>query len=187
MNRYNFANDKFSEAQFFLRLMNQNIEDVQHFRYYLSAFLSASRTVLLIWTHEKKKNERFWNWFNQVFEKVPLLKFLKDARDDNSHEGKLVLATGDLYSIEMIEVIDGRHIPRGSIKTSIMSPEQIDKFIERNHPEARVIKLSRYRWKFGNLPRGLFSNDDVIEVAEEILGRLSQFLIMLKYEFPELC
>jgi len=76
---------KIGEARFFLARMEESVEDRGSFRYYLSAFLSAARTVLQYALEEsERKNSR--QWYDDTVGKFKLMKdFFKDKRDANIH------------------------------------------------------------------------------------------------------
>jgi len=83
--------EKIEEAKYFYSKMIKNYELINYFRYNLSAFLSASRSVLQYAERESDPGEnpnakpgaKFW--FDKYMENTPLFKFLKDERDDNIH------------------------------------------------------------------------------------------------------
>jgi hypothetical protein len=189
MNKYNNANDKFSEAQTFLRLMNGSIEDVMLFRSFLSAFLSSSRSVMQIWINDYNadKKSKFGKWFDSLFTKFPILEFLQIKRNANTHEGKLTIEPYGIYSYQIYEIINGNEIYKSSIKAYLMTPEEIDRFLSLNHPESKIKKVSKPNWKFKDFNKRYFRTDDVLDVSKEILDKLGVFLIQIQTEFPELC
>jgi hypothetical protein len=189
INKYNLANDKFSEAQTFLQKMKNSVEDVMQFRSNLSAFLSAARSVMLIWLddYDDDPKSKFGIWFDSIFKKFPILKFLQKTRNSNTHEGKLNIEPYGIFSYQIFEIIDDKEYYRSSIKINIMTSEEIDKFIQQNHPGSKIKKVQKPKWKFKGFPKKYFQTDDVIEVSTEILDKLAVFLIQIKYEFPELC
>ncbi len=78
---------KLEEASFFLGKMHE----VQHaspteFRFHLSAFLSAARSVAQYALEEAKTRPRGQAWFDTFVAGSPVIAFFKDARDKNIHE-----------------------------------------------------------------------------------------------------
>jgi len=55
--------DKYSEAKYFLEKMKENISNPDVFRYNLSAFLAAARSITFVLQKEfKNKKEGFNEW-----------------------------------------------------------------------------------------------------------------------------
>jgi len=75
---------KYNEAEYFLGMMKENIEDRQKFKYDLSAFVSAARSVtLVLQTEVKSKNRDFDEWYSKkqmLMGKDELLKFFNEQR-----------------------------------------------------------------------------------------------------------
>lgn len=82
--------EKIEEAKYFYWRMTEEYENVNYFRYHMSAFLSAARSPLQYAFREAnpKKNPaakpEALDWYKDVM-KDPLLKFFRDVRDDNIH------------------------------------------------------------------------------------------------------
>ncbi len=80
---------KLREAKFFLRLLSQTTQKVigiepEAFESYLSAFLSAARSVTFALQYEEKENYDAWfpTWFsNRSEDDKQLLHFLKEQRN----------------------------------------------------------------------------------------------------------
>ena len=80
---------KLREAKFFCRLLGQTSEEVvrnepEAFEYYLSAFLSAARSVTFALQYEEK--DKYYAWFPTWFssrseEEQQLLNFLREQRN----------------------------------------------------------------------------------------------------------
>jgi hypothetical protein len=56
---------KYNEAEYFLGMMKENDEDRQRFKYNLSAFLSAARSVTFVLQKESSKNPEFKEWYSK--------------------------------------------------------------------------------------------------------------------------
>lgn len=76
--------DKFEEARFFLGCMASCTENPD-FRYYLSAFLSAARSVLQ-YTHTEAMKQQKQCWYDQQVGGNKILDFFKCQRNINIHE-----------------------------------------------------------------------------------------------------
>ena len=83
------AQQKYNEAGYFLEMMKENIEDRQKFRYNLSAFMSAARSVTFVLQKEFSKNPKFDRWYcekRMQMRSDKLFKFFKDKRDYAIHK-----------------------------------------------------------------------------------------------------
>jgi hypothetical protein len=78
--------EKLDEAQYFLEgmIQAQSAQDERAFRYELSAFLSAARTVLQYAFAECGRTGRL-DWYETAVTRDSCLAFLKLQRDDNVH------------------------------------------------------------------------------------------------------
>jgi hypothetical protein len=77
---------KLDEARFFIGAMTTSVEDSMAFRFNLSAFLSAARSVLQYALEETKSKTGGQAWYNAQMVSNPVLRFFKDKRDVNIHE-----------------------------------------------------------------------------------------------------
>jgi hypothetical protein len=77
---------KLQEAKYFLTKMEETREDPNSFVYNLSAFLSASRSVLQYVFNETRKTANGNQWYQSFVKSSNTLKFFKDKRDVNIHE-----------------------------------------------------------------------------------------------------
>lgn len=78
------ATDKLVETRYFLKQMENNIDDLKLFKYNLSAFLSASRSVTWHLQKEFSGNKNFELWYDikqLQMSKDPLFVFFKDTRN----------------------------------------------------------------------------------------------------------
>ena len=83
------AQQKYDETEYFLEMMKENIEDRQKFRYNLSAFVSAARSVTFVLQKEFSKNPKFDKWYcekQMQMRSDKLFKFFKDKRDYVIHK-----------------------------------------------------------------------------------------------------
>lgn len=75
---------KSDEAKFYLARMEESLGNRQHFRYYLSAFLSSARSVLQYALKESGEKGR-QDWYDGTVAGKDVLQFFKDKRDVNIH------------------------------------------------------------------------------------------------------
>jgi len=61
----NNTEDKLSEAKYFLERMKEHVMDREAFRYNLSAFLTAFRSVTFIMRKEYNKISEFEEWYRK--------------------------------------------------------------------------------------------------------------------------
>lgn len=80
--------DKIEEAEHFLAQMGaaQQDRDARKFKHNLSAFLTASRSVLQYALGKAKKGSRRWKWYDNWMKKSTMFTFFKGKRNDNIHE-----------------------------------------------------------------------------------------------------
>jgi len=80
---------KIGEARFFLERMEGSLGNRVAFRYYLSAFLSAARSVIFYAKEEAERKSRI-QWWEDSLSKSDVLKFFGNRRNVNVHRGKPV-------------------------------------------------------------------------------------------------
>jgi len=77
--------EKLKEARYFLLRMEASVDDPVAFRYGLSAFLSAARSVLQYAYEEAGKKPGRKQWYEAQVSGNSVLRFFKDKRDINIH------------------------------------------------------------------------------------------------------
>lgn len=78
-----------NEAEYFLNQMENNYQDDTLFKYYLSAFLCALRSITDYLKEEYKAKHAFPQWFDDKKKKMENdteLVYIKKVRDDNVHK-----------------------------------------------------------------------------------------------------
>jgi hypothetical protein len=145
-----------------------------HFRYYLSAFLSASRSVLQYADAEtnlgKNPNARpeAQKWYLDVVKKSPRVSYFKDARDLNIH-------TSPISPRAHISVMFKEEIGVGeSVTVSINGEKQPT--IPKEH-EVEVVRKEfppevSYKYVFDNWPE----SEDVIQICRKYLDELASIV-----------
>jgi len=80
-----YEKDKIIEAEYFYTRMKQEQKDRDAFRYNLSAFLSAARSVLQYALKEAETKTGSQQWYDNQVSSYPASKFFKNKRDINIH------------------------------------------------------------------------------------------------------
>lgn len=173
--------DKFDEAQFFYGHMIQSCKEdsVTEFRYYLSAFLSAARSVQL-YVETKAKSTNRLNDYNKLVGNNPILGYFRKKRNMSIHCTKV--PTKQKKEIQM----------RVSIPVSIQSSIEITKY-DRDGKLIEVQK--RERLKKSSTPKdnsgvisstqtfSIYFNDrkenddeDVLALGQRYIDELQRFI-----------
>src|SRR5687767_13047625 len=98
---------KLLEAHFFLSHLKRNVGKFNKFNYYLSAFISAARSVSAVMEREyKRKAPGFEEWLKTVQdartkEEQELFDLTIDMRDNTAHEGRLKARA--MYNVRMLK------------------------------------------------------------------------------------
>ncbi len=95
--------EKLDEARHFLSRMTASVEQPKAFRYELSAFLSAIRSVLQYALEEAKVKCGGQAWYDAQVAGNAVIKFFKDKRDVGIHHQPVVPATS--INIAMTDVL----------------------------------------------------------------------------------
>jgi hypothetical protein len=99
---------KLDEAKHFLTGIIAAVDDPTSFRFELSAFLSAARSVLQYACKEAKTKAGGHAWFANHASNSPVLKFFKDKRDINIHAQPIVpAATINVAASDVIQFSEG--------------------------------------------------------------------------------
>ena len=161
---------KIREARFFLERMEESVEDREAFRYYLSGFLSAARSVLQYALEEiKKKGGQ--KWYDNIVAGNEVLSFFKDKRDVNIHDEPVNPSSHISIAIsEPISVFD-------ALATEVYIN---GKLVEKNKPkgdlpppkptESRSEATVRYRFDDWSGP------EDVIALSRRYIEELERFV-----------
>lgn len=96
---FDIVDQKVNETEFFLKKMIEAESDWFEFSCYITAFLSASRSITLA-LQRFKFIPGFEEWYNphqSILKADPLAKFFLDIRNDNVHGGPNPVAGGLFY------------------------------------------------------------------------------------------
>lgn len=106
---------KLAEAHYFLQCMRSEHDDRTNFRFELSAFLGAARSVLQYALEEVKSKSGGQKWYDQAVSSEPLLAFFKDKRDANIHSmpvnpaTRMTMHESEFFAVDEETVIPFRH------------------------------------------------------------------------------
>jgi len=149
---------KLNEAKYFISEMQYNhlVNNLEHFKYCLSAFSSAGRSILQYALDDAKSNGKQSVYDNLVKEKSAI-KYFKDVRDANIHSRPAsTIAHGN-----------------SDLSASITVPG--DGVVESDDSkEAEVATLSTYSYHFED-------EENVLEKSEAYLSELEVFIKDFKY------
>jgi len=141
---------KLEESKYFFSRMSETKNETVGFIYNLSAFLSASRSVLQYTLKEAKVKDGGSKWYYDYVLSNPILKFFRDKRDLNIHEKPVrPHATHKIMITETLHISDSVSIiikdKDGNIKEQFTTPEE-PKLISEDK-ECPVISETEYRFK----------------------------------------
>jgi hypothetical protein len=95
--------EKLDEAKHFLSNMANSLNDPKVFRFELSAFLSAARSVLQYSLEDAKTKTGGQAWYDAQVSAKPEIRFFKDKRDTSIHVQPVIPITN--MNIEITDVI----------------------------------------------------------------------------------
>ena len=179
---------KLSEAEYFLERMRESQSDRDVFRYNLSAFLAASRSVTLFAQKEFKRSPGFEEWYEQKQAEMrqdPAMGHFLDARNIMLHRQHvatrshiqigLAAQVGVTATLGMVVIrSDGTREPppvQETNQTAETPPEPAE-------TEATV----EWRWFFSDLPEGV-ADKDVVALSEDHIVKLRAFVTECENRF----
>lgn len=139
---------KLTEARHFLTRMLVERDNPTNFRFELSAFLAAARSVLQYVLKEADTVTGGKLWYAKVMTRDPLLVFFKDQRDANIHTAPVSPATN--MSTHIAEYL----------------------CIEEDNGEDTIVPLRHYTSSYRHRFTAWAGNEDVLELAERYLVAL---------------
>jgi hypothetical protein len=98
-----YEQEKLEEARYFLSRMAASTNQPKTFRYELSAFLSAARSVLQYALEEVKAKPNGQIWYDKQVSNYAVVKFFKDKRNVSIHRQPVVPETA--LTIKQTDVI----------------------------------------------------------------------------------
>lgn len=169
--------EKLLEAKYFLERMKKELSDRDAFKYNLSAFLAAARSITLFMQKELNKTPDFKKWYAEKQSKMQndkTMKFLNDKRRMTIHEqavrprahvnahvsGKLTFSP----SLSAIIIRGNGSVEKKKLK-STFSPSK----------STETETIMKWRWYFNELPE-----KDVVTVCEEYIAKLESLVVELE-------
>jgi hypothetical protein len=174
------AEDKLDEARYDLALMQGNVSDSKKFRYNLSAFLAAARSVVDILRKQLAQKPGFRRWHDAKkgeLKQNRVSKLLIDKRDYNIHQ-KLINATQhtNILATETVHVSESAVVIKihenGTKETIYSSPETKPTMKVSTEPKITVY------WFFEECPEV-----DVLTLCTEYVSILSNIVSEAKSKF----
>jgi len=161
--------DKLSEAKHFLEGMRRVSSDPDKFRYELTAFLAASRSITLIMQKEFARKFGFADWYIQkqnYMKREPTLKYLHRQRNISHHEHPVLS-----YSPRAIGQscdYSGVHV----VLTGTGSNLNLDSFVDL--PSSPIMPPdTTIKYYFDDIPN---KDKDVILICQEAINVLEKIV-----------
>jgi hypothetical protein len=164
-------NRKLTEAKFFLSKMREVCDNPAEFEHYLSAFLSAARSVLQYALEEAKTRPGGQSWYDGQVSGDSALRFFKDKRDVNIHVKPLaVMQEVTLTEKVTLHISESLYIesrgPDGTLEVCETHTEPSGATIQRSESTVKV-KFTFPDWA---------GEHDVVGVCQDYLDRLTVFV-----------
>lgn len=163
---------KMGEAEFFFRKMVVAVETPEHFNYYLSAFLTAARSVLQYALKEAKMKQGGQGWYDGIVLSYQAIAFLKDKRDVSVHAQPVVAQTAiaieDIVHVGIGEAVEVHIFQEGKLvghHKSESSPAEL--------PAQREPSTRQFSYHFKDLAG---SDDDVLKLCRRYLDEIKTVL-----------
>lgn len=162
--------DKLVEAEYFVERMAETQSDRDAFKYNLSAFLAAARSVTAIMQKEFDKMYSFKDWYEEMQAKLQsndTMRLLKNKRDVTIHQRPVrPRAHVNVSTAERETLTDSMSVvitrPDGTIERQESGPTP-DPMPARPDTETEP----EWRWYFDELP-----DKDVVTACEEHIAKL---------------
>lgn len=160
--------DKLAEAGYFLKRMREEQENSEAFRFNLSAFLSAARSVLQYALEEAKTKTGGQFWYDNLINSSDILKYFKDKRDINIHQAPIrpmerhqVTITSTAYITDSVHVV--LKDKDGNIKQELHSESKNSEPPKPDLPANHIVSYFFTHWS---------GDEDVIQLCDKYLKQL---------------
>lgn len=111
---------KYAEAVHFANRMRDPAIDHAAFRYELSAFLSATRSLMQFALSDAQRVPGGRRWYESWVQKEPLIRFFRDQRDDNVHRAPVqVPRVFKVVVSEFLVVDEELELPHSHVTTDV--------------------------------------------------------------------
>jgi hypothetical protein len=163
--------EKLKEAEYFLAQMKVEQDNRERFEFNLSAFLSATRSVLQYAYEEvKKEGTREMKWYENSVSGSQILKYFKDKRDDNIHiEPAKPRADFSVEITEHIGVSDSLEDEARDKDGKVIAQGSSEK-LSQKLVKARTSIKQEVKYKFHGWP----GNDDIMTLCERYIQELEK-------------
>jgi len=163
--------NKLTEAEFFFGKMAQVDGAPNDFSHYLSAFLSAARSVLQYALEEAKTKPGGQRWYDAQTAGDTVLRFFKDKRDVNIHVKPLVLMQQTVITEKVsLTISESLHIDvrsaEGSVEVHEIKSEPVVPAMQQSHSSVKE-QFAFVDWS---------GSGDVMAVGQTYLTRLKAFV-----------
>lgn len=158
-------NKKLNEAKYFLSQMKNSIEKPEVFEYNLSAFLSASRSILQ-YSYEESKNNGKQKWYDDFVNSSSFIKYFKDKRDTNIH----YIPIKTLQRHEFSTIL----IPSLTVTIKTINKDEKVKDNVKNEKSLEGSNKSEYKMRIHF--KDWNGEEDVLELCAKYLNELLLFL-----------
>lgn len=184
------AQQKYNEAEYFFGMMKENDENRQRFKYNLSAFLAAARSVTSVLQKEVSKNPEFDEWCckkRMQMKRDELFKFFNKKRNivihrkgtiDTRAEIKESINFGGAGFVSFESIVKDAD---GTIKDYEDSELPAKSKIT---PKQDNTEITEYKWFFSDCPNE-YRNVDVITLCEKYLNELKIIVEEAESKFGE--
>jgi hypothetical protein len=166
--------EKIKEAEYFYNQILKTEEDSEAFKYNLSAFLSAARSVLQFAREEAITKSKGQYWYDTCVSKKPIISFFKDKRDINIHR-EPVKTIKDIT----LSLTEALHLSVAMGPIRMVHKDKYGKIISesisenQSEPEPRKVEKQvppkvTYRYRFDNWT----GNEDIPTLCRQYLDEL---------------
>lgn len=165
--------EKIKEAEYFYNKLLSCQENSDHFKYNLSAFLTAARSVLQYAREEAVTKNHGQQWYDRRVSGDKVLSFFRDKRDVNIHKRPVV--ANRQISIHCHDVVP---ISDGPVRLTVFDSDgnvKEEQVIESDQPttlEAEPTTVT-YRYMFADWS----GSEDVINLGRKYLDELKNFVM----------
>jgi len=183
--------DKLNGARHFLKQMKNKQSDRDAFRYNLSAFLSATRSVTWVMKKEFDKAPGFEKWYETVQEdmnKDSAMKFFKEKRNITLKEG----SAKPQARVDVTIYVPTVHITISTFPPTVTTSTADETTGKRAKSELTTSSetptsvattadgktVTKWRWYFKDLP-----DKDVVTACEEHIKKLEDLVVECESKF----
>jgi hypothetical protein len=156
--------EKINESNYFLKRMKQTQKQPKIFQYYLSAFLSSSRSALQYLLEQVKTQKGGQKWYDEKMTQSQLLSYFKNKRDTNIHRETIKTSKDvQIVFLETLKVTESFSVVIRDALSNIVGKFS-NKNAAENTSEEKVSKIFHiYRFLDWN------GNEDIITLTNDYM------------------